>query len=102
MSAPQQPQRPTFAAWLGSMWLYSLLRIVLFLALWGIVVAAGLHAFFGAVVAAVLSVPLSWVLLAAPRAKLARNIEARMAAHRDERAALDAELSGEDEPDNPS
>jgi cytochrome b len=83
------------------MWLYSLLRIALFLVLWGIVVAAGLHAFIGAVVAAVLSVPLSWVLLAAPRARLARTIEARMAAHRDERAHLDAELSGDDEPEDP-
>lgn len=84
------------------MWLYSLLRIALFLALWGIVVAAGLHAFFGAVVAAILSVPLSWVLLAAPRAKLARNIESRLAAHHEERAHLDADLSGEDEPEDPS
>jgi len=83
------------------MWLYSLLRIALFLALWGIVVAAGLHAFFGAIVAGVLSIPLSWVLLAAPRAKLARVIEARLDAQRQQRAALDAELSGDDEPEDP-
>jgi uncharacterized protein (DUF58 family) len=86
---------------MGSMWVYTVLRIALFLALWGILVAAGLQAFFAAIVAAVLSIPLSWVLLSAPRAKLARNIEARLEAHRDERASLDAELSGEDEPDEP-
>lgn len=92
-----QPKPPTFASWLGSMWLYTLLRIALFLALWGLVVLAGLHAFIGAIVAAVLSAPLSYVLLARPRATLAANIEARVAAHRVDRAALDAELAGEDD-----
>jgi hypothetical protein len=90
-------KQPTFAGWMGSMWLYTALRIGLFLALWGIVVLAGLHAFIGAVVAAILSAPLSYVLLARPRARLAATIEARMAVRREDRAALDAELSGEDD-----
>lgn len=90
-------KQPSFASWLGSMWLYTVLRVGLFLALWGIVVLAGLHAFIGAFVAAVLSIPLSYVLLARPRAMLAANIEARVAAHREDRAALDAELQGEDD-----
>jgi peptidoglycan/LPS O-acetylase OafA/YrhL len=89
--------KPGFANWLGSMWLYTVLRIALFLVLWGIVVAAGLPALLGAIVAAVLSAPLSYVLLARPRARLAANIEARMAARRDERAALDADLRGDDD-----
>ena len=89
---------PSFAGWMGSMWLYTLLRIALFLALWGIVVLAGLGAFFGAMVAAVLSLPLSYVLLARPRARFAANIEARIEAHRVEREKLDAELAGEDDP----
>lgn len=92
-----EQKQPTFAGWMGSMWLYTALRIGLFLALWGIVVLAGLHAFIGAIVAAVISAPLSYVLLARPRARLAATIEARMAARREDRAALDAELAGEDD-----
>lgn len=89
--------KPTFANWLGSMWLYTLLRIALFLVLWGIVVAAGLPGLLGAIVAAVLSMPLSYVLLARPRARLAANIEARINARREDRAALDAALRGDDD-----
>src|SRR4051794_4515429 len=99
MTEPSKP--PTFAGWLGSMWLYTILRVGLFLAIWGIVVLAGLPAFIAALVAAVLSIPLSYVLLAAPRARLASNIEARVDAHRHDRAELDAELSGEVVPGGP-
>ncbi|MDT4937948.1 MAG: hypothetical protein QOG80_1619 [Pseudonocardiales bacterium] len=99
MGAPEQHKPPSFAGWLGSMWLYTLLRFGLFLALWGLLVLVGLQALIGALVAALISVPLSLVLLAAPRAKLAANIEARVAARQDDRAALDAELAGEDEGD---
>ncbi|MCW2494770.1 MAG: hypothetical protein JWQ77_694, partial [Jatrophihabitans sp.] len=38
MTEPEQPEQrlPTFAKWMGSMWLYSLLRFGLFFALWGL------------------------------------------------------------------
>ena len=98
--APHPPaaNRAGFAAWMGSMWLYTLLRIALFLALWGILVLVGLGGVFALFVAAVLSVPLSYFLLARPRARFAATIENRVETHRAERARLDRELSGDDDP----
>jgi hypothetical protein len=95
----QQPKQPTFAGWLGSMWLYTILRFGLFLALWGLIVLAGLHGFVGAMVAVVLSVPLSYVLLSVPRARFAANLEQRVNAHRVNRSELDQKLAGEDDSD---
>jgi O-antigen ligase len=92
----QQAKPPTFAGWMGSMWLYTILRFGLFFALWGLLVLAGLHGFIAAVIAIVLSLPLSYVLLARPRARFAANIEQRVNAHRESRAELDQKLSGED------
>jgi glycerol-3-phosphate acyltransferase PlsY len=89
-------QRPTFGAWMGSMWAYTLLRFGLFVLLWLIFVVAGLGGLIAAVIAAVVSIPLSYVLLARPRAKFAATIEQRVEAARAERAALDQQLSGED------
>lgn len=98
MTAPKSSgSQPTFAGWMGSMWLYTLLRFGLFFALWGILVLAGLHGFFAALVAVVLSIPLSFVLLARPRAWFAGNIERRVGARRDKRADLDEKLAGDDE-----
>jgi hypothetical protein len=88
--------RPKFAGWMGSMWMYTILRFGLFFALWGIVLLLGLHGLFAALVALVLSVPLSFVLLAKPRAAFARQIEARLDARKADRAALDAKLDPDD------
>lgn len=74
------------------MWLFTLLRFGLFFALWGILVLLGLHGFVAPVVALVLSVPLSFVLLARPRAAFTRQLEARLAARNAERARLNSEL----------
>jgi hypothetical protein len=90
--SPQSGAESTFGRWMGSMWLYTVLRFALFFALWGIVLLLGLRGLFAAFVALVLSVPLSFVLLAKPRAAFARQIEARVEARRVERAKLDAEL----------
>jgi hypothetical protein len=92
-------KQPTFAGWLSSMWLYTILRFGLFLGLWGLIVLAGLHGFAGAFVAVLLSVPLSYVLLSIPRARFAANLEQRLNAHRDNRAELDQKLAGEDDTD---
>lgn len=91
-----QPKQPTFAGWMGSMWLYTILRFALFFAVWGLLSLAGLHGFLGAVVAIVLSVPLSYVLLARPRARFAANIEQRVNAHRETRTNFDDRLAGDD------
>lgn len=74
------------------MWLYTILRFGLFFVLWGLLVLAGLHGLVGAFVALVLSVPLSFVLLAVPRRRFAAQVEQRMGARRTDREHLDAEL----------
>jgi Protein of unknown function (DUF4229) len=91
----QPPKQPSFAAWMGSMWLYTILRFGLFFALWGLITLAGLHGLLGALVAVALSVPLSFVLLSGPRARFAANIEHRLNARRESRAQLDAQLDPE-------
>ena len=89
------PQSPSFRNWIGSLWLFTLLRFGLFFALWGLLVLAGLAGFLAALLALVLSVPLSFVLLAKPRAQVAANLEARVAAQRAARADLDRRLDPE-------
>ncbi len=87
-----QPAEPKFGRWMGAMWLYTLLRFGLFFALWGLLVLFGVHGLIGAVIALVLSVPLSFALLAKPRARFAEQLQARVAARHVERGNLDAEL----------
>lgn len=98
MSGPPPAKPPSFGSWMGSMWLYTTLRFGLFLALWGLVVVAGLHGLIAALVAVALSVPLAFVLLSVPRARFAANLEQRIAAHRVSRAELDDKLAGTDDP----
>jgi hypothetical protein len=74
------------------MWLYTALRFGLFFALWGLLYLVGLKALPAAAIGLILSVPLSFVLLARPRARMVAQIEARMAAHRQARAELDRRL----------
>jgi hypothetical protein len=89
----QQPPRSTFAGWMGSMWLYTVLRFALFFALWGIVYLLGVHeVLLAALIALVLSVPLSFVLLAKPRALFVAQLERRMEERKSARADLDAQL----------
>jgi predicted lipid-binding transport protein (Tim44 family) len=93
------PAPPSFGRWMGSMWLYTALRFGLFFALWGIVYVLGLRGLLAPTVALILSVPLSFVLLAKPRAAFARQIEARIEAHRRAREELDRELDpGNEDP----
>ena len=82
---------------MGSMWAYTLLRFGLFALLWLVFVVAGLGALIAAVIAAVVSIPLSYVLLARPRAKFAATIEQRLEAARAERASLDKQLAGDED-----
>lgn len=78
------------------MWLFTVLRFGLFFALWGLMVLVGLKGLFAAIVALVLSVPLSLVLLAKPRAAFTRQLEARVNARREQRAEFDARLDADD------
>lgn len=79
------------------MWLYTVLRFGLFFALWGVIYLLGLNGLAAAALALVLSIPLSYVLLAKPRAAFAAQIEARMNARRAQQEQLDRRLSGDDE-----
>jgi O-antigen ligase len=81
---------------MGALWLYTILRFGLFFALWGLLLLIGLGGFLAAALALVLSVPLSFVLLARPRAALAHNVEARVESRRSRRADFDARLQGDD------
>jgi O-antigen ligase len=74
------------------MWLYTILRFGMFFALWGLLALLGVRGFLAPILALVLSVPLSLVLLARPRAHFTRQLEARIEARRAERAELDAQL----------
>ena len=73
---------PTFRGWMGSMWLYTTLRFGLFGALWGILYLCGISVYLSALIGLVLSVPLSLVLLAKPRARFTAQLEARVNARR--------------------
>jgi hypothetical protein len=100
--APDDKPASTFAAWMGSMWLYTLLRFGLFFLLWGLVYLIGVHGLVGALLALVLSVPLSYVLLARPRARFVEQLERRVDARKTARADLDAQLDPDaDQRDQP-
>jgi len=83
---------------MSAMWLYTALRFGLFFALFGLLWLVGVKGFLGAVIALVLSVPLSFVLLAKPRAAFAAVLEQRVDARRARQAELDAKLRGDDDP----
>jgi hypothetical protein len=87
-------RRPSPGQTLGAMWLYSLLRFGLFFALWGLLWLANVPSLLAAVIALVLSIPLSYILLRRQRDRLAANLEARVNARQAERQHLDDELSG--------
>lgn len=82
------------------MWLYTLLRFGLFFALWGIVELLGVHGLLAALLALVISVPLSFVLLARPRRLFAQQLERRVEARKAARADLDAQLDPDSRADS--
>lgn len=89
-----EPVGPSFGRSIGLLWLYTVLRFGLFGAIWVILWLVGVPWLLAAAIAVVLSIPLSWVLLARPRHALAANIEDRVNAHGSRRADLDARLDG--------
>jgi hypothetical protein len=87
---------PTAWESLSAMWLYSVLRIAMFGVLWGLLWVARVPVFLAAVIALALSIPLSFVLLAKPRQRLATNLERRIQLRVNKAQNLDAKLSGDD------
>jgi hypothetical protein len=93
VSAVDEPRKgPSFGGWMGSMWLYTVLRFGLFFVLWGVLYLIGLRGYLAPLVALVLSVPLSLVLLSGPRRRFTTNLEARMNARQVDRDDLDERL----------
>jgi hypothetical protein len=78
------------------MWIYTILRFGLFLALWGILWLAHVEGFLAAMIAVVLSLPLSYVLLSRQRQRVAENLEYRIASRRARASDLDRKLAGGD------
>ena len=93
----QLPQAPTPGQTLGAMWLYTLLRFGLFFVLWGLLYVARVPGLFAALIALILSVPLSIVLLRKQRARLANNLEQRVNARVARTHNLDDKLSGNED-----
>jgi Protein of unknown function (DUF4229) len=94
---PPDEQRPTFRRSLGLFWLYTGLRFGLFGLIWLVLWLVGVGSLLSAAIAVVLSIPLSWVLLARPRRAFAANLEQRINAHVDKRAEFDDRLEGRTE-----
>jgi hypothetical protein len=90
------PTRPTAGQTLGAMWLYTVLRFGMFLLLWALLWLARVPGLLAAVIALVLSVPLSFVLLRRQRERVAANLQQRITARQAEQHDLDAKLSGDE------
>jgi hypothetical protein len=82
---------------LGLFWLYTGLRFGMFGAIWLILWLVGINWLIAGAIAVVISIPLSWFLLAKPRQALAANIEQRVNARVDRKWELDTRLQGDDD-----
>ena len=87
--AQRRPRHP-----LVIFWTYSLLRIAVFGVIFGLLWLFGLRGLLAAAIAIVLSVPLSFVLLAKPRAAMAQSMQDRLHLRQDRADDLDARLGG--------
>jgi hypothetical protein len=90
------PPEPSFGRSIGALWLYTILRFLVFGILFGLLWLVGVPAFLAAVLGLFLSVPLSYVLLAKPRAAVAETVEARLSARRARSEDLSSRLKGDD------
>lgn len=81
---------------LGQFWVYTLLRVALFCALWGALWLVDVRGMLGLLIAVLLSVPLSFVLLARPRAALASTLEQRVEQRKAREDELRHRLAGDD------
>jgi hypothetical protein len=76
-------------------WTYTLLRIIVFAVLFGLLWVFGLRGLIGAAVALLLSIPLSYVLLRRQRDAMAGQLHQRFVGREQKTADLDAALGGE-------
>lgn len=74
-------------------WIYTGLRLALLLAVFGLLWLFGLAGFVGAAAALLLTIPLSYVVLARPRAAMVASMDVLRAQRRSRTNALDEQLS---------
>ncbi len=74
-------------------WIYTGLRLALLLAIFGLLWLFGLGGFVGAAVALLLTIPLSYVVLARPRAAMVASMDLLREQRRVRTNALDEQLS---------
>jgi Protein of unknown function (DUF4229) len=77
---------------LAALWVYTLLRILLLAAVFGVLWLVGVRGFLAAIIALLLTLPLSYVLLAGPRQRMAVSVTGRLVQRREHEAELDDEL----------
>jgi hypothetical protein len=77
---------------------YTVGRVLVFVGVAALLFAAGLRGFLLVLAALLVSLPVSYVLLAGPRADLGGVVERRLAARRARREDLRSQLRGDDEP----
>lgn len=83
---------------MGLFWLYTGLRVLVFLVLFGALWLVGVRGLLGALLALVLGIPLSIYVLAGPRRRLAAALQDHVDARGEHQADLRRRLNGE-EPD---
>lgn len=76
-------------------WIYTIARFAMFVVLALVLWLVGVPYLFAGLIAIVVSVPLSWFLLAKPREAFARTIEARVGQRQERNADLGKRLEGE-------
>lgn len=77
---------------------YTAGRVLVFAALAALCWLVGLRGFLLVVVALVLSIPVSWFLLARQREAMAADVERRVTERQSRRADLRSQLRGDDDP----
>jgi hypothetical protein len=94
------PEVTGAARLLGQFWVYTLLRVALFGVLVGLLWLVNVRGLLAVLIAIVLSLPLSYVLLARPRAALAASLENRIEFRKERETDLRQRLNGETDGDS--
>lgn len=81
---------------IGLFWLYTGLRVLVFLVLFGALWLVGVRGLLGALIALILGIPLSIFVLAAPRRRLAAALQDHVDARTDHQTQLRRRLNGDD------
>ena len=76
---------------------YTVGRLLIFVGLAAVLYVLGLREFLLVLAALLLSLPVSYVLLVGPRARLSDEVERRISARRARREYLRSQLRGDDE-----